>query len=247
MDLMNKIGSFNGLLKEFRQASRSSKKVDEDRAKAFSTMLVDYEFAMQYWQKSQETKADHFNLLEVVDLTFDEVRHSMILAWLLDARTQNFGTHAQGTLGFSLFLSEFRLPQEYAACKYSVRREVSEDESRVDVRIESAGRFIIDIENKILSAEGIDQTNREWRDLKLRAKVLGVPESAIHAFFLSPDRREPINENFLAISYDQLMKVFESFSEDARAMDVRLFAAHYAKVLRKFICCRPFQPLEEII
>ena len=78
----------------------------------------------------------------------------------------------EGSLGFRFFLEEFGLPVKYADGKYRVRREVSGDESRIDVEVAERRKFVIHIENKIWSAEGDDETNREWRDL---AGACGVP------------------------------------------------------------------------
>lgn len=199
------------------------------------TLLDGYNEAVERYRHQQEQVADDFNLLDVMRLTGKEIRHSMVLAWLLDHDMRNLGTHAQGNLGFRLFLDEFGLPIGYADCKYWVRREVAGDESIVDVEVACRGRFLIHIENKIWSCEGTDQTDREWSDLQRRAAGLNVSAPNVHALFLTPHGTKPTNLNFRAIRWGRIVRVLEAFADQAKPPDVKLFAAHYAQALRRFI------------
>jgi hypothetical protein len=158
----------------------------------------------------------------------------MLLAWLLDWDMTALGTHAQGNLGFGFFLEEFDLPGKYAEGLYRVRREVSADNSRIDIEVAERKRFVIHIENKIWSGEGDDETNREWQDLQKRAEYLECPENC-HAFYLTPDGRKPCNTNFRAISWREIARILDRFGTKAKPEEVRLFARHYAKVLS--FCC----------
>jgi PD-(D/E)XK nuclease superfamily protein len=208
----------------------------------FHTLLDAFNETLEHYRLHQEQVADDFNLLDVMRLTGKEVRHSMVLAWLLDSDMRNLGTHAQGNLGFRLFLDEFGLPSHYAHSKYWVRREVPGDESVVDVEIGSRGGFLIHIENKIWSGEGTVQTDREWSDLQRRADNLTVPAHAVHAFFLTPHGAKPANQNFCAIPWGRIVRVLEKFANQAKPAEVRLFASHYARALRRFIV---FQDISE--
>ena len=68
-------------------------------------LLPNYLGERKKWAEGQRKSADEFNLFEVLEIDGNEVCHSMILAWLLDGRIEH-GTHAQGNLGFQLFLEE---------------------------------------------------------------------------------------------------------------------------------------------
>jgi hypothetical protein len=203
-----------------------------------SDLLIGYTEAVDRHGRRQEHSADDFNLLDVMHLTGKEIRHSMVLAWLLDHDMRKLGTHAQGNLGFRLFLNEFGLPIDYADCKYWVRREVAGDESIVDVEVACRGRFLIHIENKIWACEGPDQTLREWSDLQRRASGLQVSTPNVHALFLTPHGAKPTNPNFHAISWGRIVRVLGKFADQAKPPDVKLFAAHYARALRRFIVVR---------
>lgn len=192
------------------------------------------------WAESQRASPDEFNLFEVLNVAGNEVCHSTLLAWLLDHRIEK-GTHAQGNLGFRLFLEEFATElrrkkdgdvSRYAGLDYWVDCEVSGNESRVDIEIASQNEFLIHIENKIHAGEGPDQTNREWRDLQARRKQFGVPEDRCHAVFLSLDGTAAENQHFRAIRWGRIARVLERFADLAEPPEVRLFARHYSKAIR---------------
>src|SRR5579872_1793496 len=230
---------FRDLLEQFGdrvEKAESSEKEEalEDR-RMFESLLNDYARVLESYCRQQEAVADDFNLMEVLQLTTKETRHTMVLAWLLDHDFQHLGTHAQGNLGFKLFLEEFELPAEYASHKYRVIRESPGDGSIVDIEIACRDHFIIHIENKIWSKEGIDQTDREWSDLQRKTVEWNVNPAHVHAFFLTPDGTKPRNRNFTPIRWVRIANILERFEEQAKPQDVRLFASHYARGLRRFI------------
>jgi len=235
------------LLHQYVEISRRREVAEEkeipEKKLRFNRLLDEYEPVCERWRQNQEATADDFNLFDVMNLTGDELRHSMLLAWLLDHRLNDYGTHAQRSLGFRLFLEEFKLPVAWALKSYSVYREVSGVRSRIDVRIQAPGSFIIDIENKIWSNEGDDQTKREWEDLQARAKELNIAEQNVRAFFLTPDGRKPMNENFHPVKWKRIALVLERFADEAKPPEVKLFARHYADALKRFVLVE--RPTEE--
>jgi hypothetical protein len=215
---------------------------DETRLQTvINKLLPVFIHARKNWAEAQRKTADDFNLFEVLGVAADEVRHSKILAWLLDHRIER-GSHAQGNLGFRLFLEEFcteffgndatQVGKYADETNYWVHCEVKGEEARVDIRISARGRFLIDIENKIHSWEGEDQTGREWRDLQAQRIELSVPLVACHALFLTLDASPATNENFRAIGWNRIAKVLDRFADLAEPVDVKLFARHYAKAIR---------------
>src|SRR5262249_43447143 len=196
---------------ELRKVADASERTHAaDAHECIRDLLSGYNETVECYRYQQEQVADDFNLLDVMRLTGKEIRHSMVLAWLLDHDMRKLGTHAQGNLGFRLFLREFielGLPIDYADCKYWVRREVVGDESIVDIEVACRGRFIIHIENKIWSGEGTDQTDREWSDLQRRAADVKVGASGVHALFLTPHGMKPANSKFRPISWRRVAQV----------------------------------------
>jgi hypothetical protein len=234
----------DGFATAYDAASRAEAAEAKEDRQAFETFFQAYRNAQAQRRTAQQDKADDFNLLDVMGLTKKENTHSDILAWLLDHDIDRLGTHAQGGDGFRLFSEAVGLANELgecADCDYRVSRESASDESRIDIEVAHRGSFVIHIENKIWAGEGVDQTEREWRDLERRAKELECPK--YFAFFLTPRGTKAKNGNFRPISWRKIAAVFEQFAANIRsratveegALAVSLFATHYAGVLRRHI------------
>src|SRR5205823_4202003 len=146
---------------------------------------------------------------------------------------EHSGTHAQGSLGFQMFLRELGLDESYAQSNYWVSREVCGDESRVDIQIAAHHEFIVHIENKIYSKEGQDQTGRECRDLERSARELCVKPGQVHSFFLTLTGELAANEKFEPLPWRRIADILNRFAERAKAPEVSMFAIHYARALRR--------------
>lgn len=230
------------LLRDFGEVWRSAQATDAQAAISLAEdggrLLDDFDAAWDAWFREQSQRADEFNILGVFGLHDNEIRHSMALQWLLCSDLRRGGTHAQGALGFRLFLEEVGLPSAYATFPYRVSREVAGESARIDLEIASRGHFLIHIENKIGSAEGSDQTPREWIDLQRRANALDVPrnaESAVVGFYLTPDGTTPSAPEFRILRWGQIARIFSRFADLAVPPDVRLFSRHFSSGLQRFV------------
>jgi PD-(D/E)XK nuclease superfamily protein len=219
--------------------TRQRSGVSRDTRNCYENLLNGYQEKLSIWRKSQEHSASDFNLLETLKIVADEIRHSMMLEWLLDHRIERAGTHAQGKLGFRLFLEEIGMGGKgYAQTDYFVSREVKGDFSRVDIEIGAADQFIIHLENKIYSGEARnqedkdDQTVREWLDLQRRARHLAVNPEHVHGFFITLLGDKPSSEHFTSLPWHRVANVLEKFANHAKAPEASLFASHYARALR---------------
>ena len=200
---------------------------ESDFVPEIKRLLEDFEGHLNGWREEQKIRADDFNFLRTMRLSRKELYHSDILAWLLDPDE----SHAQGSVGFRLFLVEMNLPEYYANEKYHVIRELSCHESRIDIVIEAEGEFIIGIENKIDAQEGVTQTESEWSDLQRRKKSMSG-QTKVTALFLTPEGTAPSSKYFRPISWGSIAKVFEAFADEAKAEMVKMFAKHYAETIR---------------
>ena len=200
---------------------------ESDFVPEINRLLEDFDGKLNGWRDEQKIRADDFNILRTMNLSRKELCHSNILAWLLDPK----GTHAQGTVGFRLFLNQIKLPENFANLNYHVIRELSCDESQIDIVIEAEGEFIIGIENKIDAEEGDTQTEREWRDLQRRKKCLSI-QREVTALFLTPGGTSPLSNFFKPISWQIVANVFEEFADEAKAGMVKMFAKHYAETIK---------------
>jgi len=126
------------------------------------------------------------NIIKVLNLGYDELRHSRMLAWLFDYQA----SHMQGNLFFSHFLDLLGIEktQEYQA-QYSVRREGPD---QIDISIYSPGNFVIFIENKIRADEHETQLDKEYRSLQKWSEKWNIQKDHRYLVFLTPEGRSPI-------------------------------------------------------
>jgi hypothetical protein len=172
-----------------------------------------------------------FNALKLAGLNTDEVRHSAILAWLLDSQED----HGQGTLFMRAFIEACRLPipTEFLT-KYRVRAELVGNEARTDVVIYRRGAFVIFIENKIYASEGVDQTGREYRDLVRLADALQVKSEFRFAVFLTPEGRPPTGRGasyWTPISHQTVALAFQLLLPEIIPPRVRYLLIDWTEIL----------------
>ena len=221
-----------------------------DLQRAFDRLSAGFRAARITWSLQQRKTADDFNLFEVMNIAGDEVRHSKLLAWLVDPRIER-GTHAQGNLGFRLLLHELKddlgqstfekIMTHAQDADYWVYTEVAGDLARVDIEIAARRKFLIHIENKIYSEEGEDQTDREMSDLIARRVELEVPDDTCRAIFLTLHGSDPKNKDFLRLKWNRVAKVLDVFADQSEPPDVKLFARHYAKAIRKLTIVQRYE------
>lgn len=196
------------------------------KLKRFDLFLDEYANWRRDYYASNKATAPGFNPLDLFNVKFDELTHSNVLAWLLDP----YGSHHQGNLFFSFFLSYFGYNINYATWDYKVEREYSGSESIVDILIYGKN-FIFYVENKTLSPEGSEQTHREYRDLMRLANSLRI-EKSIFPIFLSPDGMPPANENWRSISYYELARAFDRSLNEVKSDYVRSFVKSWLSTLK---------------
>jgi len=219
-------------LEEFKQKNEEYTKTTIEK---FENLLTGYEKVFKEYRKKQENTAEELNILDVLDFTYDELRHSRFLSFLLDP----LESHAQGNLFFRVFLEATHLPIEYAQLEYVVKPEVKYNESRIDIEMRSkkGGErgFIIHIENKVGAAPYRDQIERENRDLLRAADAMCIPDERRHGFLLC---REKPQDDLLAgtlfkwIGWDKIINCLESFVKGAHAERAKWAAEQYLKCIR---------------
>ena len=148
------------------------------------------------------------NLLDVFGIGRQEVPHSRFLAWLLDPR----GSHGLGAAFLDAFL---RLVQQTCG------REFDADLGAVKVSLERGTdggvpditvighNFLCFVENKILAAEGVDQTQRYADSAEKEANRRGIPSDHVLLVFLSPRGSRPKDRRFHALAYPLVLQLLE--------------------------------------
>jgi hypothetical protein len=149
-----------------------------------------------------------FNVFSLLGVRRDEVCHSGVLAWLLDAESG----HGEGDLFMRTFaeLCCLGIPPQ-AFDRYRVHTEFGGAESIIDVTAFRRGEFLIYVENKVFAAEGLDQVDREFGDMRRLGAALDIPKERQFAVFLTPDGRSPISGDatrWRTVSYGEIAAAF---------------------------------------
>jgi hypothetical protein len=148
------------------------------------------------------------NLLEVFGISRQEAPHSRFLGWLLDPR----GSHGLGTVFLNSFLELVQRAHgfEFEADVRDVRVELERGTDRGVPDITIIGsNFLCVVENKLLAAEGRDQTRRYADAAEEEACQRGIPSAHLLLVFLSPSGRRPKDSRFHALAYPPLLQLLE--------------------------------------
>lgn len=177
-----------------------------------------------------------FNIFDVLKISRTEIRHSNVLAWLLDAN-ENHG------LG-DMFIREIMqtLVEEDDSGKYDVFRlllldfhsfTVYREWNNIDIMLLSdEEKVVIAFENKVGSHEHSDQLNR-YRNILERA----YPEYERICIFLTPEGELPSDEeNWAVLTYTNIVEVLEKTHDKAEmSPDIELLINNYIATIRRDI------------
>jgi hypothetical protein len=173
-------------------------------------------------------------VLKSLKINNDEVRHSAILAWLLNSRINYY----ENNLLFDMFLEccHIKLSSENTT-GYQIRTEFAGSESIVDMLIYKKNNFIIYLENKVNAPEGFDQCNREWRDMRKLGERLTVPRNKQFAVFLTPFGRKPEKENddhWITLSYVSVGNNFRQLIPKIKSAKTRYLLEDWLEIISQF-------------
>lgn len=204
-----------GALKELTGAVRAARQQRLFRIRdGIPKLLEAHDDAVGARQRRHAANSPQLNCWSVLNLEHDEISHSLVLAWLLDAR----GSHAQGNLFLSELLRvaipESDLLRSCADERYRVATEVRHARSRIDIEV-IGQTFLVHFEVKINAGEGLGQTPREREDLKAKAAAKGISLDRALGLYLTTDGRQSADsEKFEPISWKAVVVAF------TKAMDV---------------------------
>jgi len=181
-------------------------------------------------QRREVAPETTFNVYEAAGLGPQELRHSDLLAHFLDPR----GAHGLGAafaralLTHALQRGQFDWGDLSAIDLSSL--EVRREWQHIDLLLlDRLHRFVVVIENKLLSREHSQQLQR-YRAV-VRQEFSGY--RSLH-LFLTIDGNSPSDETYVALSYRDVMTLIEDLSPQASG-DVTVGLRHYADLLRRNI------------
>lgn len=177
-----------------------------------------------------------FNIFDVLKAARSEIRHSNILAWLLDANEN----HGLGDRVLRAVLQ--KLVRKDDRKRYDVFRlltldyysfSVYREWKNIDLLLVSEEeKLLIAIENKVGSHEHSNQLNR-YRELLTR-EFRGYGQVLV---FLTPEGEAPSDtENWDTFTYAEMVTILETVtSQTKQQLDVQLLIQNYIAVVRRDI------------
>lgn len=186
-----------------------------------------------------ESLISEFNIFQALGVIRAEVRHSNLLAFLLDPTE----SHGLGDAFLRRFLQRAiaGVPRDRASVSpvdldvldldgADVRREWR----HIDVLvIEPRSKLVVIIENKIDSSEHSDQLQRYWSEVQTE-----FPSHRIIGLYLSPEAERPSDDRYFPISYSLVSDTVARFLEARGSMlgpDLRTLLRHYEQMLKRYI------------
>ena len=170
-----------------------------------------------------------FNTLSLLRVENAEEVHSGFLAWLLDATE----SHGCGTLFADAFVGLCGLSPDLSD-RYRVRTEFAGLESIIDVLVARDRDFLLFIENKVWSTEGVDQLAREYRDMSRLGDALRVPNDRRVAVFLTPAGLPPATAAgtpWRTLSYRDLAVAFTPLLAQVTIPKTRLIIEDWLNII----------------
>lgn len=176
-----------------------------------------------------------FNLFDVLKISRVEIRHSNMLAWLLDPN-EGHGLSDMVLRGiiqkivsnaehldldiFGTLLMDFH--------NFSVLREWR----NIDLlAVSDIGKFVLCIENKIGSREHSNQLNRYMKIINNE-----YPDYQKLFVYLTPDGEEASNQHWKVLSYQDILHVITAAIEKVELLsDVKMMIDNYTEVVRRDI------------
>lgn len=205
--------------------------MDAQQKQQLQNLLLDYENLrkLDKWKNK-------INLFRVLGISQTEIRHSNLLAWLLDPR----GNHQLGNAVLREFLRDIIVNGQVNECfelllsnqnDFIVRREWK----HIDILLISyATKTVIAIENKVNARESKTQLNR-YRNI-LEEEFKGEERWTHVYLFLTPDGDEPSDANWDILTYEDIVGDIERALQGLDLLpEVKLLIENYLDVLRREI------------
>lgn len=190
-----------------------------------------------------ENLLSEFNIFETLDLRHAEIRHSNVLAWLLNPH-ENHGLASYFTRQFLKFIasanrSYFSLSElsliDFELFTYSnieIRREWNNIDI-VMILVEEDKKLVVGIENKIKTVEHGDQLQRYRKIIEREF------EDYIHLYiYLTPENLIPSDEEWIPFNYDIIANLLDDLLEHRKSslsQDIFSFIFQYKTILRRYI------------
>lgn len=185
--------------------------------------------------------SEKFNLFDMLKISKTEIRHSNMLAWLLDSK----GNHGLGDGVLRLFVREL-IQQEQAPLTQEEKFDallmslddfaILREHQHTDIlAVSQKENFLICIENKIFSKEHDSQLPRYYDEIKK-----AYPSYTCLFVYLTPNKDLPSEKEdqrfWQSIGYDEVIKIINAAKEGKNlAPDVDMVIRHYIESVERYV------------
>lgn len=214
-------------------------KDESQQINSLSKLLKDFEA----FEKLNQYTAQ-FNLFTTLGLKNNELKHSNMLAFLLNPNEK----HGLGSQLIKYFIHHYVSNNEnnYNTLQLLVNdysdAYVLREYQHIDILIVSEStKTVIAIENKIWSDEIYGQLARYTKSLKTEFSINSKNEEEVYKhlyFFLTPDGHDASSEDWCPISYSDIISYVEkslAFKQDNINDFMKEFINQYIELLRRYI------------
>jgi len=190
-----------------------------------------------------ENLISEFNIFETLNLTHVEIRHSNILAWLLNPQ-ENHGLASYFTRQFFKFIvstnRSYFLTSKLSLFDFDLftygNVEVWREWNNIDiilVIIEEDKKLVVAVENKIKTVEHSDQLQRYRKIVEKE-----FPDFIRLYIYLTPENLIPSDEEWIPFNYDIIANLLDDLLEHGKSSfspDILSFIFQYKTILRRYI------------
>ena len=183
-----------------------------------------------------------FNIFETLNIVQMEVRHSNVIAWLLDPLANHgIGSHfLQQFLKYFVSDNKSVLTDILTIIDIEMMNfgdvEIRREWNNIDILIiinEDSKQFIVTIENKVNSSENSDQLKR-YRGIAEKE----FPDALKIYIYLTPESQTPSDEHWLCFNYTKIAEITDNLirhRRDSLNENVEEFISQYSTILRRYI------------
>jgi len=177
-----------------------------------------------------------FNILEIVGMGTQEIKHSNILAWMFGDNEHQLGYKI--LLDFLLYVSEenvntdnYELLKEYILLSENEKNiKIYREKDNIDLlMVDDSNKFVIAIENKLHHLETKDQL--QTYENKVNSKYKNYNKIFI---FLTIFLEEPSRNNWLKADYEMIVKSIQKILTTKNISDkTKIILSSYTDLLKR--------------
>lgn len=188
------------------QPAAPEKEFQEFCKNASQSLLKEYRQWMELIKKNDKGGLQKINLLKIFGISAREEPHSRFLVWLMKEEE----SHGLGNVFLQRFLDtaadKCRRPRDLSSEGVVIIPEAAGERGIPDIKIKGPD-FLCVVENKIMAAEGKDQTERYARDAHENIQDMKISEDRLFLIFLTPTGRAALSKEFVAMSYPEIISL----------------------------------------